>query len=247
MTGSAQPNPSAAQPNPGSAQPNPSADWDRFVRETPLASYLQRSEWARVKAVNGWRAARIVSPRDGDAARGVPAIGAQVLLRKPRPMPWAFAYAPRGPVATEWSADAIAGFTDAVRAAKIGRVSHLRVDPEIEADGPLDPDGALRRAFEAAGWQAAPPVQPTSTRVIDLRADEAALWGDLRKKWRQYVNKARTSGVTVIEPDGDPIPPFYEIYRETAPGWLPHPHRAGLPRHLERVPPESRRDDALRG
>ena len=52
--------------------------------------------------------------------------------------------------------------------------------------------------------------------MIDLRADEAALWGDLRKKWRQYVNKARAGGVTVVELAGDPIAPFYAIYRETA-------------------------------
>ena len=77
-----------------------------------------------------------------------------------------------------------------------GRVSHLRIDPEIEIDGPLDPDGATTRALAAAGWRPAPPIQPASTRVIDLRADEAALWGDLRKKWRQYVNKARSGGVT---------------------------------------------------
>ena len=51
-------------------------------------------------------------------------------------------------------------------------------------------------ALRAAGWRPAPPIQPARTRVIDLRADEAALWGDLRKKWRQYVNKARTGGVT---------------------------------------------------
>jgi hypothetical protein len=77
-----------------------------------------------------------------------------------------------------------------------GRVSHLRIDPEVEMDGPHDPEGATRRALEANGWRLAPPIQPSSTRVIDLRPDEDALWGDLRKKWRQYVNKARSAGVS---------------------------------------------------
>ena len=54
------------------------------------------------------------------------------------------------------------------------------------------------------------------TRVIDLRADEAAIWGDLRKKWRQYVNKARTGGVTVVDAGVDRLPEFYRIYSETA-------------------------------
>ena len=59
-------------------------------------------------------------------------------------------------------------------------------------------------------------MQPPTSRVIDLAGDEEALWSDLRKKWRQYVNKARANGVTVVELPGDPIPPFYAIYRETA-------------------------------
>ncbi len=134
-------------------------------------------------------------------------------------MPWGFAYAPRGPVAAAWDPETIDAFTDTVRrdlAASAGRISHLRIDPEIEADGPDDPDGALRRALAAAGWRPAPPIQPNATRIIDLRADEEALWGDLRKKWRQYVNKARTGGVTVVDADASRLGEFYRIYRETA-------------------------------
>ena len=134
-------------------------------------------------------------------------------------MPWGFAYAPRGPVARDWTPEAIGAFTAAVRdglPAAAGRISHLRIDPEIEADGPLDPDGTLRRALRDAGWRPAPPIQPNATRIIDLHADEEALYGDLRKKWRQYVNKARTAGITVVDADGDRLGEFYRIYRETA-------------------------------
>ena len=76
--------------------------------------------------------------------------------------------------------------------------------------------GRFARALGAAGWRPAPAIQPASTRLIDLRADEAALWSDLRKKWRQYVNRARTGGVTVEDADGDALGIFYAIYRETA-------------------------------
>ena len=189
--------------------------WDAFVAASDPGSYLQTSAWAAVKAVNGWSAHRVVVGRDGTP----PSIGAQVLVRRPRPMPWGFAYAPRGPVAADWTRDSIGAFTAAVRergAADARRISHLRIDPEIEMDGPADPDGALRAALRTAGWRPAPPIQPNATRVIDLRADEAALWGDLRKKWRQYVNKARTGGVTVIDAGADRLPDFYRIYRETA-------------------------------
>lgn len=179
---------------------DPGGDWDGFVTTAALGSYLQRSAWARVKAVNGWGSARVI-------AAGAEAIGAQVLLRRPRPLPWSFAYAPRGPVARAWTPDAVAAFTDALRHAPLGRVSHVRIDPEVERDGPDDPDGRLRRALAGVGWRPAPPIQPATTRCIDLTAGEEVLWGDLRKKWRQYVNKARANGVTVIAVEEAPGAP----------------------------------------
>jgi lipid II:glycine glycyltransferase (peptidoglycan interpeptide bridge formation enzyme) len=188
--------------------------WDRFVAASDLGSYLQQTSWARVKAVNGWSSRRVVAPV------GAGAIGAQILIQRPRPLPWGFAYAPRGPVTTSWSDDAIGALTQEIRRTlrptATGRVSHVRLDPEVELDGPLDPDGALRAALKQHGWRPAAPIQPEITRVIDLRADEAALWGELRKKWRQYVNGARKSGYRVVDAEGDRLPEFYEIYRETA-------------------------------
>lgn len=188
-------------------------DWDRFVEASEPASYLQTTSWAAVKAVNGWEVVRVQATLEGGS------VGAQILLRRPAPLPWAFAYAPRGPVASAWSAEAIGAFTGLVRAElprQVGRVSHLRIDPEVEAHGPLDPEGATELALRAAGWKPAPPIQPNATRVIDLRPDEAALWGELRKKWRQYVNKARSAGVRVVDADGARLAEFYRIYRETA-------------------------------
>jgi lipid II:glycine glycyltransferase (peptidoglycan interpeptide bridge formation enzyme) len=202
------------------------AAWDGFVQAADPGSYLQLSSWAQVKRANGWTATRIATDAPGpgplgpgDGGGGRVGIGAQILLRRPPPLPWAFAYAPRGPVTASWGPELVAPFTDEVRArlpATAGRVSHLRIDPEVQLDGPHDPEGSLRRALAAAGWRPAPAIQPASTRMIDLRADEAALWGDLRKKWRQYVNRARTLGVTVEDADGDALGIFYEIYRETA-------------------------------
>ena len=79
------------------------AAWDAFVTANDLGSYLQRTAWARVKASNGWTSTRVV-------AGGVETIGAQVLLRRPRPLPWAFAYAPRGPVASAWTGETLVAF-----------------------------------------------------------------------------------------------------------------------------------------
>jgi lipid II:glycine glycyltransferase (peptidoglycan interpeptide bridge formation enzyme) len=166
-----------------------------------------------VKARNGWEA-RIVSAQ---APAGP--VGAQVLLRRPRPVPWTFGYAPRGPVATAWDAASMQDLAVALRAdarASIGRLSHVRFDPEVEADGPDDADGRARAALVAAGFRPAPPIQPDRTRIVDLSAPEEALWSDLRKKWRQYVNRARAEGVAVRAAEADELDRFYAIYEETA-------------------------------
>jgi lipid II:glycine glycyltransferase (peptidoglycan interpeptide bridge formation enzyme) len=191
--------------------------WDAFVEAGQPGSYLQLSGWAAVKAVNGWAKQRVLGGEDG--SNGAAPVGAQILLRRPRPLPWAFAYAPRGPVTAAWTDATVATFTDAVRSelsAAAGRVSHFRIDPEIERDAGPDADGAIRTALRAAGWRPATPIQPNATRIVDLTADEEALWGDLRKKWRQYVNKARHAGITVQDADGSELAEFYRVYRETA-------------------------------
>jgi lipid II:glycine glycyltransferase (peptidoglycan interpeptide bridge formation enzyme) len=190
-----------------------SATWDEFVSGATPGSYLQLSPWAAVKAVNGWSAVRLREDVGADS------IGAQVLVRRPRPLPWGFAYAPRGPVATAWTDSTLGAFAEALRTRlpeHSGRVSHVRIDPEIERDAGPDSGGAVRRALRVAGFRPATPIQPNATRVIDLTADEETLWGDLRKKWRQYVNKARSAGIVVVDADGDRLGDFYRIYRETA-------------------------------
>ncbi len=184
--------------------------WDATVESNPIGSYLQLSAWARVKAVNGWSAHRLHDPQAG--------VGAQVLLRRPGPLPWALAYAPRGPVLDAWTPASVIRFTELAQAGLRagGRVSHLTIDPEIERDTGPDAEGAVTDALRRAGWAPAPAIQPVSTRVIDLAPDEDALWGGLRKKWRQYVNKARSGGVRVVDAGPERLDEFYAIYEETA-------------------------------
>ncbi len=195
--------------------------WDAFVAGHPLATYLQTSGWAKVKAPNGWTE-RLVEVPLADGGR----IGARVLLHRPRAVPWTFAYAPRGPLATDWTEATLAAWGDALpgalrAAGGLGRrVAHVRIDPEIELGGPLDFDGAARTTLIRLGWQPAPEVQPSVTRIVDLTAPEDVIWGDLRSKWRQYVNRARTAGVSVVDVDADAdptaFPTFHRIMAETS-------------------------------
>jgi lipid II:glycine glycyltransferase (peptidoglycan interpeptide bridge formation enzyme) len=220
--------------------PDPAA-WDAFVVRSNPGSYLQTSAWAEVKAPNNWTPLRFMgkAPSNGGMPPAAPdrhaaeaadedgpetagretTFGVQLLLRRPRPLPWAFAYAPRGPILEEWNPATLDAFTGALRPVleRAGtRVSHVRIEPEIELNGPADVDGEFRHALRRCGWRPGTAIQPARTRQIDLRADEEALWGDLRKKWRQYVNKARRSDIRVVDAGVERLPEFYSIYLETA-------------------------------
>lgn len=218
------------------------ASWDAFVARSNPGSYLQTTAWAEVKASNGWTPLRFMGTSPGGPAGTAPegaegadidaadedapeeagretAFGAQLLIRKPRLMPWAFVYAPRGPVFEEWNPATLEAFTGALRPALASaglRISHVRIEPEVELNGPVDVDGDFRHALRRCGWRPGTAIQPSRTRQIDLRAGEAALWSDLRKKWRQYVNKARKAEVRVVDATVDRLPEFFSIYQETA-------------------------------
>jgi peptidoglycan pentaglycine glycine transferase (the first glycine) len=203
--------------SPVSGSPRPSGvdgtGWDAFVAATPDGSYLQMTPWATVKALNGWSARRVM----GTGSEGP--VGAQVLLRRRPPLPWAFGYAPRGPVATRWAPDAVRALTTALRDQLSGdpaRPASVRVEPAVEARGPDDPGGSLVAAFRAAGWRPVDPVQPPSSRVIELHRPEDAIWGDLRGKWRQYVNRARRGGIVVVSDDGGRLGDLHRLLTETA-------------------------------
>ncbi len=220
----------------GPALPDTPEAWDAHVRAHPAATYLQTSAWARHKLATGWRPKLILA---GEADGAI--IGAQVLLRQVAPMPWPFAYAPRGPLADRWTLPSLEMWTrrardSGARDGELARASVLRIDPEIEEGIELhDARGGMvgvEAALGRLGWLPAPDVQPRTTRIVDLAADEASLWHDLRKKWRQYVNKARSNDVVVRDVDAAAEPGafgmFHRIMRETS-------LRTGIPLRTEAV------------
>jgi lipid II:glycine glycyltransferase (peptidoglycan interpeptide bridge formation enzyme) len=180
------------------------AAWDTFVGSSDTDFPLQMTPWAAAKAPYGWTSARVVA--DG----GSGPIGAQVLLRKLGPGPYALGYLPRGPVATAFDGPSVDAFTDAVRAfARERRLTHVTADPGLEGTDhhPL---------MAAAGWRPTDVVQLQSTQVIDLRKSEEELWSDVYKSSRRYANGARKKGCTVEEVGEDGLATFYAILVETA-------------------------------
>jgi peptidoglycan pentaglycine glycine transferase (the first glycine) len=187
--------------------------WNAFVAASPAPSFLQATPWSLVKRPNGWRSARIVVEGPGGP------VGAQVLVRHPRPLPKGFGYAARGPIATgPLDAAALRAFTEAARRAAAGLgIAHLRIDAELE-----DPDGSIGAALRGLGWRPAPEIQPSSTRVVDLTRTEDELQADLRKKTRQSLHKAQDDGSTVISAGPDRLPDFHRTLAGTM-------DRVGLP------------------
>jgi lipid II:glycine glycyltransferase (peptidoglycan interpeptide bridge formation enzyme) len=180
------------------------AAWDAFVAATPTGHFIQTSAWAEILEPRGWRPVRVVA----EAPEGL--IGAQVMVRRMRALPWAYAYAWRGPVAADYSEAAIAAFTAAVReAAARGRWTHLFIDAELPAGGPVA-DRLLR-----AGWRRTRWIQPKRTRVVDLAKPEKELWSGLDGTGRNLVNKSRRLGVTVAAEDDAGLAEFERLHDTT--------------------------------
>jgi lipid II:glycine glycyltransferase (peptidoglycan interpeptide bridge formation enzyme) len=180
------------------------AAWDAFVAGSSTPFHLQQTPWAVSKRPNGWTSIRVVA--DG----GSGPIGAQVLIRKLGPGPFGVGYAARGPVATTWDEPSLAAFTAALRkAARTHYLTHVTVDPGME-------DVSVALLLRHTGWKDADAVQHDRSRVVDLSGGEAAAWGALRSKWRQYVGKATRGGAVVIEGDRGDLPAFHAILADTA-------------------------------
>ena len=180
------------------------AAWDEFVASAELGHFIQLSAWADILAPRGWEPLRVVtSSADGR-------IGAQVLLRRLRFLPWTYGYAWRGPIADAYSAAAIEAFTAAVRAeAARRRMTHVYIDPELPAGGPEA--GRLLQA----GWRRTRSIQPRKTRVVDLAPSEKDLWSGLMSSCRNRVNKSRRLGVTVSVVGEEGLADFERLHDAT--------------------------------
>ncbi len=178
--------------------------WDAFVGGSATDFPLQMSAWAAAKAPYGWTPLRVVA--DG----GSGPIGAQVLVRSLGPGPFAMGYAPRGPVATVFDEASLQAWTEALRTvARSRHLTHVTADPGLEGTG-------HHPVFETAGWVPSDVLQLTSTQIIDLTQTEEALWHDVYKSSRRYVNGARKQGCYVQEEGEEALPVFYDILVETA-------------------------------
>jgi lipid II:glycine glycyltransferase (peptidoglycan interpeptide bridge formation enzyme) len=205
--------------------------WNAFVEAAPYHAFPQLWEWGEVRAMGGWRPIRLaIGPSSAE-----PIAGAQVLLRRMPIIGWHLGYVPRGPIGQLDDPAVRDGLVRALRTlGRTERIATIRADPEALPSTPYG--GSLLEA----PWRAAPKIQPPTTRVVHLAVGEDALRANLKRKHRQYVNKAERAGVTIERFDGSTPPEvigpaladFNRIYHHTA-------ERAGFvarqPYYYERV------------
>ena len=190
--------------------------WNTFVETAPYRSFPQLWEWGELRASFGWQPIRIaVGP---DPAQP-PLAGAQVLLRSVPVVGWRLGYASRGPIGRLDDPQIRGAMMAAFRSlARAERIATLKADPEATAQD------AFGMALETRPWRAAPKVQPPRTRLIDLGPTEDELRAGLKRKHRQYINKAERAGISIerIGADADEatastaLADFYRIYAYTA-------------------------------
>ena len=197
----------AAGPGPtAAALEGDDAAWEAFLAGSAAPSHLQSAAWAAVKRPNGWRAFRVA------AEVGDRIVGAQVLVQRPRGVPWGMGYLGRGPVTADGALDraAILAITARLRTAgRAHRLGYVRMEPELEAG-----DGRIARELSRASWHRAPHVQPDRTLLLDLAQDEAALLAGMHRKTRQSVAKSERLGVRIVDADGSRMSEFYAIHTD---------------------------------
>jgi len=193
----------------------PSA-WGARIRAAAAAGelfdlpFVQQPAWAASKALTGWESVRLV------VHEGTAWAGAQLLLQRLPAGLGRIAYAPRGPIvvaphaeqAVTLRAELLRGLTELRR----DGVTMVRLEPGESATLPDDADQVhpadalsadLRTPWLAAAATArislhrARPVQPSTSRRIDLSAGMETVRAAWRSKWRQYARHATEAGVTV--------------------------------------------------
>ena len=172
--------------------------------------FVQQPAWAASKGLTGWESVRIV------AEEGAAWAGVQLLLQRLPAGLGRIAYAPRGPivvapseaVSTSLRAELLAGLSELRR----DGVTLVRLEPGESTPLPDEADqvrpGDALSANLRASWFAAAttsritlhrarPVQPSTSRRIDLTGGMEGVRAAWRSKWRQYARHATESGVTV--------------------------------------------------
>jgi lipid II:glycine glycyltransferase (peptidoglycan interpeptide bridge formation enzyme) len=175
--------------------------WNAFVATVPCGDYVQTSLWAQVKAIAGWRAARIIIRYAGAIIAG-----AQLLIR-PVPHCGAIGYVPRGPLLARKDPEVLGLVIDALH--REARSQHL---PYLVVQPPRN-DTALGPYLIASGFGPSPiQAATTVTSRIDLSRSRDHIWAQMHKQTRQNIRRGLRRGVTVREGTENDLAVFHQLH-----------------------------------
>ena len=155
---------------------------------------LQSALWGQFKAEFGWEPEAF---RSADAQ-------AQVLFRK-LPAGLSIAYLPKGPVGQNWGSL----WPQIDTACRKRHAVFLQVEPDLAEEEP-----SADLTLEMQGFSVEPhTIQPRSTILVDLQADEDELLARMKQKTRYNIRLAEKKGVVVRATDD--IQGFYRLMQTT--------------------------------
>ncbi len=177
--------------------------WNALVVGHPQGHFLQSYPWGELKAAFGW-------PAPARVAWGNPPWGgAQVLFRR-LPLGFSVAYVPRGPW-WDWSSREVEQALAEMRSlARRRRALVLILEPRDE-DSP-----ALASRLTSLGFTSTRTIQPRSTIIVPLDADEDEILRRMHSKTRYNIRLSARKGVKVrVGEEGD-LADFYALMQETS-------------------------------
>jgi lipid II:glycine glycyltransferase (peptidoglycan interpeptide bridge formation enzyme) len=187
------------------------AEWSRLIELFDDANLYQTAAYGSVRWGNS-NLSRIVLRHEG-AVRAV----AQLRILRPTPMKFGIAYLRWGPL---WQCGSIADPEVLVRMARAIEEEYtkrrkllLRIVPNAFAG--TSRAQAYQSAFSGFQAQVYQPENTYRTFVMDLSPPLEELRSRLDKKWRNQLNRAEKSGLTVTAGDGiNQYRSFCEIYSQ---------------------------------
>ncbi len=204
-------------------------DWDEFLAKTPGGHYVQSSLWARMKALSGWRATRVVVRR-----RDCLVAGAQLLTR-PLPLVGSLGYVPKGPlVAADDPQLSHLVITALHQVAIAQRVVYLALQPPVNGQ-------ALAHQLPGWGFRPNPKIGTvTATIRIDLTPSLDDLLAQMKKSTRANIRRGQSQGVRIREGAESDWGTFYRLLTAAS-------QRKQFPIYSEKYYAEMRRALGSRG
>lgn len=186
------------------------AEWDAFVKAHPHGSFLQTTQWARLKGRFGWKGYRVWVRDEGQLVAG-----AQILFRSAAFGLVKMGYIPHGPI-VDWANTELVEvlFNQLDWAIYENRAGILKFEPYV-----------WQGSDAQANWQAAikkydlvtdtDTIQPPRTMTIDLTPSLAEIMQGFKSKTRYNIRLAGRKGVTVREATAADLPKFNALMQQT--------------------------------